>query len=152
MYDSKRRGRNGWQAFTPELAAQQQERLQIETQLRRALDNDEFHLVYQPQVDLRTARIVAAEALMRWHNPQLGELRPDRFIDHAETTGDIVAHRRLGDARGLPADAALARAGHAAPARGGQRVLSPVPRRGLPRACAPRSTNSACPAVRWSWN
>lgn len=90
MYDSKRRHRNGFQAFSPELAARQNERLQAETQLRRALDNGEFHLVYQPQVDLRSGRILYAEALVRWRNPQLGEMRPDRFIDLAETTGDIV--------------------------------------------------------------
>ena len=90
MYDSKRRIRNGWQAFSPELAVRQQDRLQTETQLRRALDNQEFHLVYQPQVDLRTGRILYAEALVRWHNPQLGEMRPDRFIDLAESTGDII--------------------------------------------------------------
>ena len=90
MYDSKRRRRNGWQAFSPELASRQQERLQAETQLRRALDNGEFHLVYQPQVDLRSGRILYAESLVRWHNPQLGEMRPDRFIDLAETTGDII--------------------------------------------------------------
>ncbi len=90
MYDSKRRNRNGWQAFSPELASRQQQRLQTETQLRRALDNGEFHLVYQPQVDLRSGRILYAEALVRWHNPQLGEMRPDHFIDLAETTGDII--------------------------------------------------------------
>jgi diguanylate cyclase (GGDEF)-like protein/PAS domain S-box-containing protein len=90
MYDSKRRRRNGFQVFSPELASRQQERLQAETQLRRALDNGEFHLVYQPQVDLRSGRILYAEALVRWHNPQLGEMRPDRFIDLAETTGDII--------------------------------------------------------------
>lgn len=90
MYDSKRRSRNGWQAFTPELAQRQLDRLQIETQLRRAVDNEEFRLVYQPQVDLRQSRIIAAEALIRWQNHQLGELRPDLFISHAETTGDIV--------------------------------------------------------------
>ncbi|MEO5963409.1 MAG: EAL domain-containing protein, partial [Thermomonas sp.] len=90
MYDSKRRTRNGWQSFSPELAARQQVRLQTETQLRRALDKGEFHLVYQPQVDLRTGRIMYAEALVRWRNPQLGEMRPDHFIDLAETTGDIV--------------------------------------------------------------
>ncbi len=90
MYDSKRRVRNGWQAFTPELAQRQQDRLQIETHLRRAADNDEFHLVYQPQVDLRHGRVIAAEALIRWENHQLGEMRPDVFIGHAETTGDIV--------------------------------------------------------------
>lgn len=90
MYDSKRRVRNGWQAFTPAMAHKQQERLRVETQLRRAAENDEFHLVYQPQVDLRHGRIVAAEALIRWENLQLGPMSPDRFIGHAEVTGDIV--------------------------------------------------------------
>ena len=90
MYDSKRRMRNGRQAFTPALAQSQQDRLRVETHLRRAADNGEFHLVYQPQVDLRHGRIVAAEALIRWQNHQLGEMRPDHFIGHAETTGDIV--------------------------------------------------------------
>ena len=90
MYDSKHRARNGWQSFTQELAQRQQDRLQIETQLRRAVDNEEFRLVYQPQVDLRNGRIIAGEALIRWQNHQLGELRPDVFISHAETTGDIV--------------------------------------------------------------
>ncbi|MEO6154942.1 MAG: EAL domain-containing protein [Thermomonas sp.] len=94
MYDSKRRHRNGWQSFSPELAVRQHERLQTETQLRRALDNGEFHLVYQPQVDLRTGRIIYAEALVRWRNPQLGEMRPDHFIELAEGTGDII---RIGD-------------------------------------------------------
>jgi EAL domain-containing protein (putative c-di-GMP-specific phosphodiesterase class I) len=90
MYDSKRKVRNGWQGFTPALAQKQQERLRVETHLRRAADNNEFHLVYQPQVDLRHGRVVAAEALIRWQNEHLGEMRPDRFIGHAEVTGDIV--------------------------------------------------------------
>lgn len=90
MYDSKRRGRNGWQTFTPELAEQQLHRLQLETHLRRAVNNDEFHLVYQPQVEMSTGNLVAVEALIRWRNHSLGEIRPDKFIDHAETTGDIV--------------------------------------------------------------
>ena len=90
MYDSKRRIRNGWQAFTPALAQSQRDRLKMETHLRRAVDNNEFHLVYQPQVDLRDGRTVAAEALIRWENPALGEMRPDHFISHAEGSGDIV--------------------------------------------------------------
>jgi diguanylate cyclase (GGDEF)-like protein/PAS domain S-box-containing protein len=90
MYDSKRRMRNGLQLFTPELAQRQQEKLQLETHLRRAAEDNEFHLVFQPQVDLRNGRIVAAEALIRWDNQKLGEMRPDRFIAHAENTGDIV--------------------------------------------------------------
>lgn len=90
MYDSKRRMRNGRQVFTPALAQSQHDRLRFENQLRRAVDNEEFHLVYQPQVDLRHGRIVAAEALIRWQSDRLGEMRPDHFIGHAETTGDIV--------------------------------------------------------------
>ncbi|HIY71921.1 MAG TPA: EAL domain-containing protein, partial [Candidatus Luteimonas excrementigallinarum] len=67
-----------------------EDRLRLETQLRRAVDNGEFHLVYQPQVSLRSGDIIAAEALIRWNNHQLGEMRPDHFIGHAETSGDIV--------------------------------------------------------------
>jgi len=90
MYDSKRRIRNGWQAFTPALAQSQQARLLVETNLRRAADNGEFHLVYQPQVDLLSNQVIGAEALIRWRNLQLGEIRPDHFIGHAEVTGDII--------------------------------------------------------------
>ncbi|WP_246149927.1 putative bifunctional diguanylate cyclase/phosphodiesterase [Arenimonas fontis] len=109
MYDAKRRGRNTWQVFTPELERQQYDRVQVEAQLRRALDNDEFRLVYQPLVSLDDGRTFGAEALIRWHSPSLGELPPDRFISHAETTGDIVhigawvigaACRQMADWRG----------------------------------------------------
>lgn len=91
MYNSKRRARNGRQAFTPELAEQQLQRLQLETQLRQAIESHEFHLVYQPQIDLASGRIVSAEALIRWNNPVLGQVPPDKFIAVAEATGDIVA-------------------------------------------------------------
>ena len=94
MYESKRRTRNGRLAYTPALAQSQRERLHFETQLRHAADNGEFHLVYQPQVDLASGRVVGAEALIRWNNEQLGEMRPDHFIAQAEGTGDIV---RIGD-------------------------------------------------------
>ena len=90
MSDAKRRGRNTWQRFNPALAQQQSERLLIETQLRRALDNHEFALAYQPQVSMRDGSVHSAEALLRWNNRVLGDMRPDRFIHHAETTGDIV--------------------------------------------------------------
>ena len=90
MYDAKRRGRNTWQRFTPELAQKQHDRVQVEGQLRRAVDNGEFRLVYQPLVALADGRVCGAEALIRWTNPVLGEMRPDAFISHAETTGDIV--------------------------------------------------------------
>jgi diguanylate cyclase (GGDEF)-like protein/PAS domain S-box-containing protein len=90
MFDAKRRGRNNWQQFSPALARKLTDRLLIETQLRRALDNQEFYLHFQPQVDLQSGRVVGAEALLRWRNRLLGELSPDLFISHAENTGDIV--------------------------------------------------------------
>lgn len=93
MYDSKRRAYNGWQSYTDDLARRQRDRLQVDFQMRGALDNNELTLLYQPQVDLRTGLVVGAEALMRWHNSQLGVMRPDIFISHAESTGEII---RLG--------------------------------------------------------
>ncbi|HEY4556467.1 MAG TPA: diguanylate cyclase, partial [Lysobacter sp.] len=62
MFDSKRRARNAWQRFNPDLAEQQKHRLQLEAQMRRAIDNQEFRLLYQPQVDLATGRTVGVEA------------------------------------------------------------------------------------------
>ena len=88
--EAKRRGRNTWQGFTPQLARGLSDRLMIESQLRRALDNGEFRLEYQPTIDLASGRVVAAEALLRWNNRQLGELGPAQFISHAENSGDIV--------------------------------------------------------------
>ena len=90
MYESKRRTRNGRLSYTPALALSQRERLQFETQLRHAADNEEFHLVYQPQIELASGRITGCEALIRWRNQRLGEMRPDHFIAQAEGTGDIV--------------------------------------------------------------
>jgi diguanylate cyclase (GGDEF)-like protein/PAS domain S-box-containing protein len=90
MSEAKRRGRNTWQMFSPALALQLKERLLIETQLRRAIENEEFHLVYQPKIDLRDGKVVGAEALLRWRSRVLGDLAPDTFIPIAETSGDIV--------------------------------------------------------------
>lgn len=93
MYDSKRRAYNGWQSYSEDLARRQRDRLQVDNQMRSALDNNELTLLYQPQVDLRSGLVVGAEALMRWHNAQLGRIAPDTFISHAESTGEII---RLG--------------------------------------------------------
>lgn len=90
MYDAKRRGRNTWQRYNSGLARRQLDRVQIESQLRRALDDREFHLVYQPLVRLRDGRAFGAEALIRWTHRTLGEVGPDQFIPQAEASGDIV--------------------------------------------------------------
>ena len=90
MSEAKRRGRNTWQRFTPELAHALAERTRLERLLRRALDNRELRLVYQPVFALADGRISGAEALLRWRNKSLGEILPTDFIAHAENSGEIV--------------------------------------------------------------
>ncbi len=89
MYRAKERGRDNFQYFSVEQSAQALERLQLENQLREALQNDELRLFYQPQVCLISGRIVGAEALIRWQSPERGLVFPDRFIPLAEENGLI---------------------------------------------------------------
>jgi len=79
-----------WRFFTSELDSELRSHIQAESKLRHALDNGEFSLCYHPLIDIRTGEIAAAEALLRWHNADLGHVRPDFFIPIAEETGLIV--------------------------------------------------------------
>jgi EAL domain-containing protein (putative c-di-GMP-specific phosphodiesterase class I) len=72
------------------LNARSRERLSLETDLRRAIERDELVLFYQPKVDLKTNRMVGAEALLRWRHPQHGIVGPASFIPLAEDTGLIM--------------------------------------------------------------
>jgi diguanylate cyclase (GGDEF)-like protein/PAS domain S-box-containing protein len=90
LYRAKERGRNNFQLCTPALNAAVRERLVLESGLRRAVDNDEFILYFQPEVVLPSRAIVGAEALVRWQHPQRGVLGPDSFIPLAEDTRLIV--------------------------------------------------------------
>ena len=90
MYRSKELGKNAFSFFTPEMNRLAAQRLTLETQLRRALPQSEFHLVYQPVISTRTLKIVAVEVLLRWQNIELGVVPPDQFIPVAEETGQIV--------------------------------------------------------------
>ncbi len=90
MYRAKEQGRNTFHFFTPELNQRALERMRMESHLLRALDRGEFALHYQPIVDLRAGTVVGAEALLRWFNPTLGAVAPERFIPLAEDTGLIV--------------------------------------------------------------
>ncbi len=89
MYHAKALGRGRAEHFTDVLAAEIAERAQLESDLRDAVDKDEFELVYQPQVSATDGRIVAAEALLRWRHPD-GLKMPGAFIQRAEETGLIV--------------------------------------------------------------
>jgi len=89
MYRAKSLGRNNYQFFTPELDAQAHQRISMEMNLRKALENEEFELYYQPIVHIATEEIVGAEALIRWrHNGEL--VPPGDFIPLAEDSGLIL--------------------------------------------------------------
>lgn len=89
MYAAKHGGQKRFRFFTAAMRAAAHDRLTIENHLRRALDNDEISLHFQPQFELATGRLVRFEALCRWFNPVLGQVPPDRFIPVAEETGLI---------------------------------------------------------------
>ena len=89
MYHSKKNGRNRFEFFTPELNAPVAERLVLATQLRRAIENNQLVLHYQPQFDTATNRLIGAEALVRWNHSDHGLLFPDNFIALAEES-DII--------------------------------------------------------------
>ena len=88
--EAKQRTGTGWQGFSAGLAMKLRQRLQLEAQLRKALEQNEFSLLYQPKVNLRTGLLLGVEALLRWNNQILGELSPTIFVPYAESTGDIV--------------------------------------------------------------
>jgi predicted signal transduction protein with EAL and GGDEF domain/DNA-binding response OmpR family regulator len=90
MYRAKAAGRGGFQFYDRSMNARALERLMMETRLRRALERDEFVLHYQPRVDVRSGRIVGAEALIRWQDPERGLLLPGEFIPLVEDAGLVI--------------------------------------------------------------
>lgn len=90
MAEAKRRGRSCWCQFEEIGNADRGRFPQIEAQLRLALEHDELHLVFQPQVRLPDCSLVGVEALLRWNSEQFGPIPPTAFIPQAEATGDIV--------------------------------------------------------------
>lgn len=105
MYYSKQNGGNTFAFYAPEMNAAAVERLMLKSKLRRALERDELVLNYQPKIDLRTGRIVGAEALLRWRLPGHGDIPPSQFIPLAEETnliselGEWVLNRVCSDYR-----------------------------------------------------
>lgn len=90
MYNAKKNGRNNFQFYTESLNVITAERFSIENQLRKALDNRELQLFYQPQLDIEAKQIIGVEALLRWAHPEKGLLSAASFIPLAEETGLIL--------------------------------------------------------------
>jgi diguanylate cyclase (GGDEF)-like protein/PAS domain S-box-containing protein len=90
MYQAKNKGKSAYAVFAPEMTEISHERLQMESLMRRALEQQEFELYFQPIVRTDTGNLAFAEALLRWNNPSLGMVMPDRFIPLAEETGLIT--------------------------------------------------------------
>ena len=89
MYRAKESGRNAFRFYDAQMNTNVIEHLHLIAGIRNALLNEEFKLHYQPQFDLKTGRIFGAEALIRWHNPELGNIPPNKFIQVAERSGQI---------------------------------------------------------------
>jgi diguanylate cyclase (GGDEF)-like protein/PAS domain S-box-containing protein len=90
MYQAKEAGKNRYMLFDKDLNQAIREQLQVEAELQQALEQQEFVLHYQPQIDLKTGKVTAAEALLRWNHPERGLIMPGEFIPLAEHTGLIV--------------------------------------------------------------
>ena len=90
LYQAKDQGRGCFAYFSEELTHAVQERIALEVRLRRAIEQRELHVFYQPQMDIISGRIIGAEALVRWHDPVEGLILPLRFIPLAEETNLIL--------------------------------------------------------------
>jgi diguanylate cyclase (GGDEF)-like protein/PAS domain S-box-containing protein len=113
MYYAKGLGRNNYQFFTKVLSTRIAEQVELENRLMKAVNQNEFRLLYQPKVSLKTGKIVGAEALIRWHHPENGLVSPDVFIPIAEDMGlikvigqwvmrEACSQNKLWQSQGLP--------------------------------------------------
>lgn len=91
MYQAKDAGKNTYKYYTDDMSISTYELIDIENSLKEAIDNEEFLVYYQPQIDLNTHEVIGAEALVRWNHPQKGILTPMNFIPLAEDTKMIIS-------------------------------------------------------------
>ncbi len=114
LYRAKDAGRGVYHAYEPELHVQAEERRVLEMALRQALEKGEMHLQYQPVVDAGTGNLKGFEALLRWHNPQFGNVSPAKFIPLAEEArliqpiGEWVLRTACAEAASWPSDIRVA--------------------------------------------
>ncbi|MEK4031177.1 EAL domain-containing protein [Pseudobacillus sp. FSL P4-0506] len=90
LYFVKERGRNGYAFFEAEMEEKSLERILLENELRKAIQLEQFHIDYQPKIDLSKNILIGMEALVRWNHPELGKISPNNFIPLAEETGIII--------------------------------------------------------------
>lgn len=90
MYQAKSRGKNQYELYHQDMHTNESKQMKMEVFLRKAIENDEFFLVYHPQLNVKTGQIVGVEALIRWRQEELGVVSPAQFIPMAEETGLIV--------------------------------------------------------------
>ena len=90
MYQAKLLGRNNFQFFTQDLAYKLNKKMFLENELRKALQQEQFILYYQPQIEITTGKLIGVEALIRWNHPNEGMISPLDFIPLAEETGLII--------------------------------------------------------------
>ena len=90
MYQAKENGRNNYQFYSPEMTKHAVEQMKMKSNLRQAIDKDQFLLYYQPQVDILDDSIIGLEALIRWDHPTKGIITPKKFMTLAEETGMIT--------------------------------------------------------------
>ena len=90
MYRAKQEGRNGYRFFTAEMQARATRHMRLTHAMHRALELDQFHLHYQPQIAIDSGNVIGAEALLRWNHPEFGNLSPAEFIPVAEYSGLIL--------------------------------------------------------------
>ena len=111
MYRAKWDGRNGYAVFESAMKDTVQNRMELEMELREALDKEEFVLAYQPTLDLSSMRPTGVEALVRWEQPQARHGAAGRLHPGARGDGADRRRRQMGARRGVPAGRALARRG-----------------------------------------
>jgi diguanylate cyclase (GGDEF)-like protein/PAS domain S-box-containing protein len=90
MYRAKSKGGHALQFYTRDMSIASLERMELQHRLNHARERNEFRLYYQPRIDVKSGRISGMEALIRWHNPDIGHVEPDKFIPILEETGKII--------------------------------------------------------------